>query len=140
MLYGQDKQKLDQITEQLKDVPHLKVYKKDEIPERYHYKNHYRIKDVLLIADEGWFILSKKYFGVDELNLKFLQGGAHGYDNELRSMHAIFLADGPAFKDGYSRPILENIHIYSLIAEILGLTPNDKIDGSLEKVRDVLKD
>ena len=140
MLYGQDKQKLDQITEQLKDVPHLKVYKKDEIPERYHYKNHYRIKDVLLIADEGWFILSKKYFGVDELNLKFLQGGAHGYDNELRSMHAIFLADGPAFKDGYSRPTLENIHIYSLIAEILGLTPNDKIDGSLEKVQNVLKD
>jgi hypothetical protein len=34
---------------------------------------------------------------------------------------------------------MENIHIYPLIAEILGLTPNDKIDGSLEKVRDLLK-
>ncbi len=92
------------------------------------------------MADEGWFILDKKYHGADIFKLKFLQGGTHGYDNELRSMHAIFLADGPAFKDGYSRPTLENIHIYPLIAEILGLTPNDKIDGNLDKIRDVLID
>jgi predicted AlkP superfamily pyrophosphatase or phosphodiesterase len=140
LLYGMKKQELNDIVKKLKSVPHLNVYKKKEIPDRYHFKNHYRIKDVLLVADEGWFILDKKYHGADIFKLKFLQGGTHGYDNELRSMHAIFLADGPAFKDGYSRPTLENIHIYPLIAEIMGLTPNDKIDGSLEKVRDLLKD
>ena len=140
MLYGEDNQKLNTIVKKLKKVPHISVYKKEDIPERYHYKNHYRIKDVLLVADEGWFILDKKYHGADIFKLKFLQGGTHGYDNELRSMHAIFLADGPAFKDGYSRPTLENIHIYPLIAEILGLTPNDKIDGNLDKIRDVLID
>ncbi len=140
MLYGKDKQKLDRITKKLKSVPHLSVYKKEEIPDRYHFKNHYRIKDVLLVADEGWYILDKKYFGMDKWKLKFLQGGTHGYDNELRSMHAIFLADGPAFKDGYTRSTFENIHIYSLIAEILGLKPYEKIDGKLEKISDVLKD
>lgn len=140
MLYGENNQKLNTIVKKLKRVPHLSVYKKEEIPDRYHYKNHYRIKDVLLVADEGWFILDKKYHGADIFKLKFLRGGTHGYDNELRSMHAIFLADGPAFKDGYSKPTFENIHIYPLIAEILGLTPNENIDGKLEKVRDLLKD
>lgn len=139
MLYGECNQKLNAIVKKLKSVDHMSVYKKDEIPERYHYKNHYRVKDVLLVADKGWFILAKKYHGVDKLSLKFLQGGTHGYDNELRSMHALFVADGPAFKDGYEMPVLENIHIYPLIAEILGLTPFDKIDGSLEKVKEVLK-
>jgi len=138
-LYRKDKQPFDSIVKRLKSVPHLSTYKKNEIPDRYHFKNHYRIKDVLLVADEGWYILEKKYFGMDKLNLKFLQGGTHGYDNELRSMHAIFLADGPAFKDGYTRSTFENIHVYPLIAKILGLKPYEKIDGRLEKVEDLLK-
>ncbi|HBR86986.1 MAG TPA: alkaline phosphatase family protein, partial [Candidatus Marinimicrobia bacterium] len=48
--------------------------------------------------------------------------------------------DGPAFKDGYSRPTIENIHIYPLIAKLLGIIPYEKIDGDLEKVKDLLKD
>ena len=59
MLYGEDNQKLNTIVKKLKSVPHMSVYKKEDIPERYHYKNHYRIKDILLVADEGWFILDK---------------------------------------------------------------------------------
>jgi len=139
-LYSKTKSKLNRIVKKLKTVPHLNVYKKEEIPERYHFKNHYRIKDVLLVAEEGWYILDKKYYGADKLSLRFLQGGTHGYDNELRSMHALFVADGPAFKDGYSRPTVENIHIYPLIAEILGIIPYDKIDGKLELIKDILKD
>jgi len=138
-LYGEDKQKLESIVNTLKSVPHMSVYKKEDIPDRYHYKNHYRIKDVLLVADEGWTILKKKYSGKDNLDLSFIKGATHGYDNELRSMHAIFLADGPAFKDGYSRSTFENIHVYPLIAEILGLEPYEKIDGRLEEVLDLLK-
>ncbi|MFQ6677313.1 MAG: ectonucleotide pyrophosphatase/phosphodiesterase [Fidelibacterota bacterium] len=138
-LYGKDKQKLKNILKKLKSVPHMEVYKKEEIPDRYHFKNHYRIKDILLVADEGWYILDKKYFGFDKWSLKFLKGGTHGYNNELRSMHAVFLAEGPAFKNGYTRPTFENIHVYPLIAEILGLKPYEKIDGRLEKVEDLLK-
>jgi len=140
LLYGRDKEKLDHIVNQIKTVPHLRAYKKKDIPDRYHFKHHYRIKDVLLVADEGWYILDKKYHGADKWSLKFLKGGTHGYDNELRSMKAIFLAEGPAFKKGYIRPTFENIHVYPLIAKILGLTPYEKIDGKLEKISDVLID
>jgi predicted AlkP superfamily pyrophosphatase or phosphodiesterase len=132
-LYGGGTNRLHQVYADLKAVPHISVYLKDEIPERLHYKNNNRIKDLLLIADEGWSILDihnpkpEKYIG-----------GTHGYDNELFSMHAIFIANGPAFKKGYSRDTVENIDIYPLISHLLQLTPNQKIDGDLDRISDVL--
>ena len=109
------------------------MYLKDEIPERLHYKNNYRIKDLLLIADEGWSILD-----IHNPKPERYIGGTHGYDNELFSMHAIFIADGPAFKNGYSRDTFENIDIYPLISHLLQLTPNQKIDGDLDRISDIL--
>jgi hypothetical protein len=55
-------------------------------------------------------------------------------------MQAIFIADGPAFKSGYSRKEFENIHIYPLLAYILGLEPYAEIDGDLDVVKDMLAD
>ena len=66
--------------------------------------------------------------------------GSHGYDNDLSSMQAIFVADGPAFKSGYSREVFENIHIYPLLAHILDLEPYAEIDGDLNVVKDLLAD
>ncbi len=37
--------------------PQLTVYKKADIPERYHYKNHRRIAPILLVADDHWHIM-----------------------------------------------------------------------------------
>jgi len=132
-LYGVGINHLQQVYADLKTVPHISVYLRTEIPDRLYYKNHYRIKDLLLIAQEGWSILNFKY-----PNPERYTGGDHGYDNALSSMQAIFLADGPAFKDGYSRGSFENVDIYPLIAEILQLTPNPEIDGDLENIEDVL--
>ena len=103
-LYGVGINHLQQVYADLKTVPHISVYLRTEIPDRLYYKNHYRIKDLLLIAQEGWSILNFKY-----PNPERYTGGDHGYDNVLSSMHAIFLADGPAFKDGYSRGSFENV-------------------------------
>ena len=68
------------------------------------------------------------------------QKGPMGYDNELSSMRAIFVADGPVFKAGYSREVFENIHIYPLLVHILGLEPYAEIDGNLDAVKDLLAD
>ena len=64
--------------------------------------------------------------------------GSHGYDNELDNMKAIFIASGPSFKTGYKRDEFENIHIYPLVAHILGIEPFELIDGNLDKVKDLL--
>lgn len=36
---------------------HMKVYLKDDVPDRLHYKNNGRIQPILLVADEGWTIV-----------------------------------------------------------------------------------
>lgn len=55
-------------------------------------------------------------------------GGTHGYYNN-RDMDGLFVAIGPAFKDGLTIDRFENIHIYPLMADILGLKLMSKIDG-----------
>ncbi|MBL7012900.1 MAG: alkaline phosphatase family protein [Candidatus Marinimicrobia bacterium] len=136
LLYGKNKFRMRRLVKKLKKIPHLSAYLKKDIPDRYHFKNHYRIKDVLLVADEGWSILGMSGRSADPNSHS---GGTHGYDNELRSMQALFVADGPAFKDGYNSPGFENIHVNPLVAHILGITPYSDIDGNLDSIKHILK-
>ncbi|MBT3217306.1 MAG: alkaline phosphatase family protein [Candidatus Marinimicrobia bacterium] len=133
MFISSDSEKeLNSVYSKLQTIPHMQVFYKKDIPDRWHYRDHVRIPDILVVADEGWWI--------KPLGRNSYPKGDHGYDNELKSMHAIFVADGPAFKDGYLRETFANIHVYPLVAHILGLTPYDGIDGNLDAVRDLLRE
>lgn len=133
MFISSDSEKdLNAVYAKLQSVPNTQVFRKKDIPDRWHYRNHVRIPDILLVAEEGWWL--------KPLGRNSYPKGDHGYDNELKSMHAIFVADGPAFKDAYIRDTFANIHVYPLVAHILGLTPYAGIDGRLEAVRDLLRD
>jgi len=129
---GPSPRRINKIYNTLNKIPHLKVYLKKDIPEEYHYKNNERIKDLLVIADEGWSL------ALEPEEAQSSSRGNHGFDNNLRSMEAIFLARGPAFKKAYTRPVFENIHIYPLLAHILDLKANPDIDGNLDLIRDIL--
>ncbi|KAJ8301448.1 hypothetical protein KUTeg_020435 [Tegillarca granosa] len=50
--------KVDKVYQDLKRMkhPHLQVFKKQEIPERWHLKRHYRTPPIFLVADVGWYI------------------------------------------------------------------------------------
>jgi predicted AlkP superfamily pyrophosphatase or phosphodiesterase len=128
--------KKDEIYKALVNVnPHLTVYYKEDISERFHFRNNDRITPIIGIADEGWSISSHNLF--QSLQANFGKGN-HGYDNQLTSMHGIFIAGGPAFKKGLTIEPFENIQIYNLIAKILQLKPAQN-DGKLEKVQSMLK-
>lgn len=116
--------------------PKLTVYRKEEIPDRYHYRNNRRIAPIIAIPEVGWSVTTHEYF---DSHPDRYTGGTHGYDPINKSMHAIFIASGPAFKKGVSGPSFTNIHIYSLIAEILSLEPAPT-DGSIDSVRIYLKE
>lgn len=115
--------------------PHLAVYYKEDIPERLHFRNNNRITPIIGIADEGWSISSHVLF--KSLQANFAKG-SHGYDNQLTSMHGIFIARGSAFKKDLVVKPFENIHIYNLITKVLGLKPAPN-DGNLEQVQLMLK-
>ncbi|MDX1740701.1 MAG: ectonucleotide pyrophosphatase/phosphodiesterase, partial [Rhodothermales bacterium] len=117
---------LDSLFRRLSDAhPNLAVYRREELPSRLHYSDHPRIAPLIGIADEGWSIGRRSRF--DE---RYYQGANHGYDNALESMQGILVAHGPAFERGKRIPSVENIHLYELMADILGVEPAPN-DGSL---------
>ena len=67
-------------------------------------------------------------------------GGMHGYDvSRMPEMRGIFYAAGPDLKAGLTIEEFQNIHIYPLIAHILGLHAPDGIDGKLSVLEPVLR-
>jgi predicted AlkP superfamily pyrophosphatase or phosphodiesterase len=104
--------------------PQAKVYRKAEIPARFHYSNSPRIAPLLVLPEEGWTLTTRAKF--DEMKAKDRKNGlrgGHGYDNELPSMRAIFIAHGSAFKKGVVIEPFENVQVYNVMTRILGLQP-----------------
>ncbi|HVZ49016.1 MAG TPA: ectonucleotide pyrophosphatase/phosphodiesterase [Gemmatimonadaceae bacterium] len=120
----------------LSRAPHLSVYRRGTFPARWHYNDSPRITPVTAVADEGWKITTHARAATSR---PADWGGDHGYDNQLVSMGAVFVAAGPAFRRGIVVPPFQNIHLYALMAHILGLTPV-QTDGSLDSVREMLRD
>jgi predicted AlkP superfamily pyrophosphatase or phosphodiesterase len=116
--------------------PHLQVYRRAEIPERFQYRDHRRIPPILGVADEGWSIASRADF---ERHPERYDGGAHGYDPALPSMGALFIGHGPKFRQGATVPPLENLHVYELMCHILGLEPATN-SGHFSAVRHLLRE
>ena len=98
---------------------------------------HNSLYDYLLIADEGWMMYKNNH--IEEYNGKLPVKGMHGYDSDYMNMHAIFYAYGSRFKENYKIETFELIHIYPLLCELLGVNPNDNIDGDLKILKSILK-
>ena len=138
-LYSKRKNIIEPAVDQLKKAEHSSVYLKSDIPDRDHFKNHHRIKDALIVADEGWYIQNQAISSSSTAGEYVPTGGTHGYDNQLKSMHALFIAQGPAFKKDIVTKPFENVNIYPMIAHILGIDPSEKIDGNLNNIKHLLK-
>ena len=114
---------VDDIYHAIKDRhPSMTVYKREDLPARFHYRDNARIQPVLALAAEGWEITSHARWQND-LERHRKRGGAHGYDPALTSMRGIFVAAGPRVKRGLVAPGFENIHVYDFLCAVLGLTP-----------------
>lgn len=118
---------------------HLAVYRKAEVPARFHFNEGSRITAIVAMADEGWTITTHQREEKASRAPRGGSGGAHGYDNQLLSMGALFVAEGPAFNRGLRVPPFQNIHVYALLAQILHLQPA-QTDGSLDSVRVMLRE
>jgi ectonucleotide pyrophosphatase/phosphodiesterase family protein 5 len=113
----------------LKDQhPHMRVYKKGEIPAYLNFNDNRLIPPLVCIADDGWSITNRDVYN-DRPNS--FQGGTHGYDFTAKSMQGVFIASGPAFKENYQGEAFQNIHLYERMCNILGLTPAIN-DGTLD--------
>ncbi|XP_041873069.1 ectonucleotide pyrophosphatase/phosphodiesterase family member 3 isoform X2 [Corvus kubaryi] len=105
---------------------HFKPYLTPDLPKRFHYANNIRIDKVHLLVDRQWL-------AVRDASYTYCDGGNHGYDNEFKSMEAIFLAYGPSFKEKTEVDAFENIEVYNLMCDLLQIVPaqNNGTHGSL---------
>jgi predicted AlkP superfamily pyrophosphatase or phosphodiesterase len=98
--------------------PHLAVYRRDELPARWRYRDSPRIPPLVAVADEGWFVTTRARAAADAES-----AGEHGYDPALPSMAAVFVAAGPSFRSGVVVPELANVAVYPLLCAALGIDP-----------------
>ena len=103
--------------------PELAVYRNHDIPSVYGLAGHSRVPSVVGIADEGWFITSRREMATWAQGPGHAPGGTHGYDVRTKSMQGLFIATGPRLHRGESVPPFENIHVYDLLCAILGIQP-----------------
>ncbi|MFN1834816.1 ectonucleotide pyrophosphatase/phosphodiesterase [Balneola sp. MJW-20] len=113
---------------------HYRVYKREDIPDRFHLKDHRRTPGLLMIAEPGFTINTRAYF---EDRKDYPSGGAHGYDNQEKVMHALFIANGPDIAEGKVIGPIENVHIYELMTHLLDLVPAPN-DGSPDSISVIL--
>jgi predicted AlkP superfamily pyrophosphatase or phosphodiesterase len=121
--------------ELLKEANGYDVYLKENTPKDFHYNKSddrfNRIGDIILVAKLPYTF---------SLSGRPSSPGKHGYDPRLPEMRASFLAWGPAFKSGKKIKGFENVHVYPLVAKILGLQFDDKsTDGKLSVLKHTLK-
>ncbi|GAA4214005.1 ectonucleotide pyrophosphatase/phosphodiesterase [Pedobacter jeongneungensis] len=133
-IHAKNKADIQPLYEALKsNEKDYKVYLKSNMPEHFHYSatddRMNRIGDILLVPEWPKVFSSRKP-GI----------GHHGFDpSVVKDMHATFLAWGPAFKKQVKIPSFENVNVYPLIANILGLSYQEPIDGKLEVLKPILK-
>lgn len=107
------------------ELPHARCYHKQDIPARFHYQASRRIAPIVCMADEGWRMFSRQAYAaeLEKPNRPRHMIGAHGYDNQLPSMRALFIARGPAFKHGVVIDPFPNVNVYPIMTSVLGLAP-----------------
>lgn len=115
-------------------LPHARVFRREEIPEALHLRETPRAGDLLIVMDPPHQVeATRRPAGWRP------SPGNHGYDPSDPEMHGIFVAAGPGVREGARLPAFENVHVYPLLARLLGLRPAPGIEGRLEVVAPALR-
>lgn len=135
-LFIKDPKKIKTWYEQIKksiDPKLMEVHLKDNLPQEYHFGSkddrYNRVGDIVLTAHAPYYFTNRPL------------AGSHGFDPaKVKEMHALFMAVGPNIKEKNTIKSFENVHIYPMIAQILGLTIDEKqVDGTGAVAKEVLK-
>lgn len=114
--------------------PHMQCWDKTRVPARLAYGHNPRVPQLLCLANVGWRITTADWLASHKGHISV---GEHGYDNAAPQMRALFVAHGPAFRDGAMVPAFPNVDVYPLMVHLLGLPPQPS-DGDYDAVKGML--
>ena len=110
-------------------------WRKQDLPQRWHYGAHPRVPAIVCQMDPGWDALPRKYLANRAPGTR----GSHGYDPADPAMQAIFIARGPSFHSGATIAAFDNVDVYPLLARLLGI-PAAANDGNPDTLLPVLRE
>ncbi len=126
--------KKEEIYQTLKEnEENYRVYYRDELPEKFGFTNHYRIPEIIMIADVSYTITSRSFY-----ENRGIIAGTHGYDHTAPEMATIFYASGPGIKQDETVPAFSALDLYELMAKILEIEPAPN-DGDINSVLGILR-
>jgi ectonucleotide pyrophosphatase/phosphodiesterase family protein 5 len=112
---------------------HVACWRKAAVPARFHYGANSRVPDIVCAVETGWLLETREQLTRRHIPLR----GEHGYDNKDPLMGALFIANGPAFRQGLVIKPFPNVDVYPLMTEILALPPQPN-DGKLADLAPIL--
>jgi len=117
----------------LKPRAHVNCMRKADLPERLHYGRNPRVAPFVCLAETGWLLLDAypTKWGIDL--------GSHGYDNQAPEMLALFIANGPDITPKGTLPTFDNVDVYALLRDLLGMPAKTDVDGTDVPFRGALK-
>lgn len=119
----------DDILKALERVPHLRVWRREDVPAYLRYGSNPNVAPIVALPDNGWLVS-------EDGRVKL---GNHGFDPTASDLCVPFRAEGPDFKHGYVRTeLFDNTCIYPLLAHLLGIDPAP-CDGSVSQIVDLLE-
>jgi len=133
LLYAKSEDAAEKAYEQLRGASdEFRVYRRRDVPPQLHYDSNPRIGDPVIVLNGPYLVRAKSGPpGEPPPTVK----GMHGYDPfRMKTMCAIFYAEGPDIRHGTTVAPFEDVSVYPLIARILGLKIGP-VDGE-EKVLD----
>ncbi|MEL6671197.1 MAG: ectonucleotide pyrophosphatase/phosphodiesterase [Bacteroidota bacterium] len=136
-IFVPDDQEVQKIYETLTErETNFKAYRRENTPVPWHYRDSDRIGDIFLVAHAGHVFRGAGGFG----SFRSAVWGTHGFDPYLTpEMNGILYARGPGIKKGARIGPLENIHVFPLVTELLGL-PLPAIDGKVSAIQPLLQE
>jgi predicted AlkP superfamily pyrophosphatase or phosphodiesterase len=115
----------------------FKVYRRAKVPAYLHYNSNPHEGDPIVVPTGPYAIVA--HDPSSNGNIRAPNRGVHGYDpRTMPSMKAIFYAAGPDIRAGVTVAPFENVNVYPLVANILGLRIG-AIDGNLRVLQGILK-
>jgi len=111
------------------------VYRRAQVPADLHFDSNPREGDPVVVPTGPYFI----NVAADLNGPERIPAGMHGYDaTRMPEMKALFVAAGPDIRPGVALEPFENVDVYPLIAEILGLDVTKLKTGPIDDKLGVL--
>lgn len=119
-IYNSIKQKLP---------PTASIYRRNEMPDEWKLRSSARLAPLIVVPQPGTNLTTRQRFERAEREGTLDRTrGAHGYDNRVEPMRALFVGHGGRFRKGVVVDAFPNVDIYNVMCRILNVEPA-KNDG-----------